>query len=53
MQTATQQAKQPVYQVIDRQTGDVVATYHSRKAATRKADKLDLEYGAIRYRVQS
>lgn len=41
------------YQVIDRQTGVVMGIYSSRKAATRKADKLDLEYGAIRYTVKA
>lgn len=40
------------YQVIDLQTGKVVGTYKSRRMATRKADKLDLEYGAIRYAVK-
>lgn len=41
------------FQVIDSKTGDVVGTYGSRKAASRKADKLDLEYGAIRYAVKA
>ena len=40
------------YKVIDNQTGKVMGTYSSRKAASRKADKLDLAYGAIRYSVQ-
>jgi len=41
------------YQVIDNQTGYVVGTYSSRKLASRKADKLDLQYGAIRYGVKA
>ena len=41
------------YQVIDIQTKQVVATCSTRKAASRKADKLDLAYGAIRYTVRS
>jgi hypothetical protein len=41
------------YQVIDRQTGNVMGTYSSRTSASRKADKLDLEYGAIRYAVKA
>ena len=40
------------YQVIDTKTGDVMGIYSSRKRASRKADKLDLEYGAIRYAVR-
>lgn len=40
------------HQVIDRQTGDVMSTHVSKKAATRRADKLDEEYGAIRYKVE-
>lgn len=41
-----------VYQVIDRKTNTVVGTYDNRKAASRRADKLDLAYGAIRYTVR-
>ena len=40
-----------LYQVIDMLSGDIVSTHTSRKAAQRKADRLDLEYGAIMYRV--
>jgi hypothetical protein len=40
------------YQVIDIRTNEVVATRSTRKAARRLADKLDLEYGAIRYSVK-
>ena len=39
------------YQVIDIQTKKVMGTYASRAAASRRADKLDLAYGAIRYTV--
>lgn len=41
-----------MYQVIDKQTGKVIGSYQDRKRARRKADKLDLEYGAIRYYVR-
>ena len=40
------------YQVIDNKTSEVVGTYKTRKLARRRADKLDLEYGAIRYSVR-
>lgn len=40
------------YEVIDRQTGAVVGVYATRIKARRRADKLDLEYGAIRYAVR-
>ena len=48
------------YQVVDTQTGAIVATYTSRSSGTiararhsarRRADRLDLEYGAVRYSV--
>lgn len=41
-----------VYQVIDCQTNTIVGTYDNRKAASRRADKLDLAYGAVRYTVR-
>lgn len=41
-----------MYQVIDRQTGKVVATKRDRVAARRIADRKDLAYGAIRYLVK-
>jgi hypothetical protein len=41
-----------MYQVIDLRTNQVVATRKSKTAARRLADKLDLEYGAIRYSVR-
>ncbi len=37
------------YEVVDTQTGKVVGTVKSLKAASRKVDKLDNEYGAYRY----
>ena len=40
------------YQVIDNQTKKVMGTYTTRAAASRRADKLDLAYGAIRYTVK-
>lgn len=40
------------YQVIEMQTGKVMGTYSSKVRATRKADKLDLEYGCIHYAVK-
>jgi hypothetical protein len=41
------------YQVIDMRTGVIMGTYASRARALRKADQLDLAYGAVRYRVQA
>ena len=40
------------YHIIDTKTGLTVATASTRRAARRKADRLDLEYGAIRYAVR-
>lgn len=40
------------YAVIDRHTGMAVGNYGDRKRARRRADKLDLAYGAIRYGVR-
>lgn len=39
------------YAIIDTRTGGVVGMYLSSKRARNRADKLDFEYGAIRYRV--
>lgn len=39
------------YIVLDTRTGSVVGSYQTRAGAQRKADALDLEYGAVRYRV--
>lgn len=41
------------YQVIDNVTKAVQGTYATRKRARSRADKLDLQYGAIRYSVQT
>ena len=41
-----------MYQVICTSTGDVISIHESAVAAHRKADKLDLAYGAIRYSVR-
>lgn len=43
---------EPLYVVMDNQTGTRVGKPLSRKAAHRKADRLDLEYGAVRYTVK-
>jgi hypothetical protein len=40
------------YQVIDNQTKQVMGSYLNRVRASRKADKLDLAYGAIRYSIR-
>ena len=40
------------YQVVDSQTKYVIGIYSTLKRAVNKADKLDLIYGAIRYRVE-
>jgi hypothetical protein len=37
----------PKYQVVERKTGRVLGTYLSLETARRKADRFDLEYGAI------
>ena len=41
------------YLVIDNHTGEIRGSYSTRQRASRRADKLDLEHGAIRYRVES
>lgn len=38
--------------VYDTQTGQVCGYFSTRKAARRKADRLDTEYGAIRFTVR-
>lgn len=40
------------FAVIDRNTGGTVGTYGDRKRARTRANKLDLQYGAIRYLVR-
>jgi hypothetical protein len=39
------------YHIIDLKTRRVIAVYTDRRRAERRADFLDLEYGAIRYKV--
>lgn len=44
---------QTAYKIIDIQTGRQVGkNYTQRSRAYRRADKLDLEYGAVRYVVK-
>ena len=40
------------YQVIDRQTQQVVGTFKNKQAARNKRDRLDLQCGAVRYMVR-
>ena len=40
------------YQVVDLQTKNVVREFNRKMAARRCADRMDLEYGAIRYTVK-
>ncbi|MCZ4315141.1 hypothetical protein O4H66_17175 [Comamonadaceae bacterium G21597-S1] len=39
-------------QVIDRQSGEVVGQYQSKRRARNRRDALDLQYGAVRYMVR-
>ncbi len=48
----TKRKEKKMYSVIDIRTGEIVGSYKSRKVASRKADKLDMEYGAVRYVVR-
>lgn len=41
------------YRVIDTKTGKTVGTYATAARARTARDRLDLRYGAIRYRVES
>lgn len=41
-----------MYQVIDRQTQQVVATFKNKQAARNKRERLDMAYGAVRYTVR-
>lgn len=41
-----------MYQVIDLHTKTIVGTYATRVRASRRANTLDLAYGAIRYTVR-
>jgi len=40
------------YQVIDSRTGSVMGTKDSLRKAARMADRLDNQYGAVRYIVR-
>ena len=42
-----------MYRVIDIQTNQVMGTYKTLRRATTRADRLDLEHGAVRYIVQA
>jgi hypothetical protein len=41
-----------MYQVIDIKTKQVISAHKDRKQASRKADRLDLAYGAVRHVVR-
>lgn len=41
------------YRIIDSRTGLCVGTYRNKLRARRRADRLDLMYGAIRYQVRT
>lgn len=43
-----------IYQLMDTHTGKVLGTYSyaQRNRARNRADKLDLQYGAVRYTVR-
>lgn len=40
------------YELIDSRTGAVIGTYRSRTRAYARADRMDAEYGAVRYVVR-
>lgn len=40
------------HEIIDGQTQKLIGQYSSLRRAHRRADRLDLEYGAIRYHVR-
>jgi hypothetical protein len=42
----------PIWQVIDNHTGATMGKPLTRKGASRKQDRLDLEHGAYRYSVK-
>lgn len=41
------------YQIVDARTGQVVKEFSNKKRAWNKADKMDQEYGAVRYIVKT
>ena len=40
------------FDIVDTHTKQIIGTYKNRLTASRKADKKDLEYGAVRYIVR-
>jgi len=40
------------YLIRDTRTGRTMSSHATRKSASRKADRLDREYGAVRYVVE-
>ena len=52
MNSSTHHTEFIMYQIIDIKTKQVVATKATRKAASNMANRLDLQYGAIRYIVR-
>lgn len=42
-----------MFQVYDRLTGKIIATYTDRVKARRKVDSLDRAYGGYRYNVRT
>jgi hypothetical protein len=44
--TQHNQGEQVMYEVINTRTRQVVGTYKTLKAASRKCDKMDFDYGA-------
>ncbi len=41
------------YDIVDSKTGTVIASLLTRKRASAKADRLDAQYGAVRYIVKA
>ena len=41
-----------MYQILDIQTKKIVSKHATRVVAKRKADRMDMQYGAIRYVVK-
>ena len=40
------------FHVIDSKNGDIIGKYKTRKRASQKVDRMDIEYGAYRYYVK-
>lgn len=45
--------QEPVYQVVDTRTGQVMSRHTNKRAAHARCDRLDLQYGAVRYAVRA